>query len=335
MAGVSTPAMAASVSNCGALGSIGIGAADLAGARQMIEETQRLTNEPFNVNVFCHAPAVADEQKETAWIKRLQPLFEKFGAQPPAHLKEIYKSFVDDEPCLELLLELKPKVVSFHFGLPPKSFIERLKAANVVLLATATNIDEAQMIAAAGVDAIVAQGYEAGGHRGIFDPANGDSCLSAAALTRTIAGKIGIPVIMAGGIMNGAGINAALKLGAQAAQLGTAFVLCDESQADKYYRQAMLSQAAYSTVMTAVISGRSARCLENSFTRLAGTVLPNEIPSYPIAYDAAKALNAAGKQAGDGGYGAQWAGQGAPLARSMKTAELIEKLKEEMNVSLL
>ena len=328
MAGVSTPSMAAAVSNCGALGSIAIGASDLDAACKMIAQTKDLTDRPFNVNVFCHQPAVADRQKELTWLSHLEPYFSRFASKPPSALTEIYKSFIEDQPCLELLLDLKPKVVSFHFGRPPETFILRLKAQGIVLLATATSLEEATLIASQGIDAVVAQGYEAGGHRGTFDPARADLCLSTACLTRLIASKLKIPVIAAGGIMDGAGVVASLELGAQAAQLGTAFVLCAESLADQFYREAMQSQAAYSTVMTRGISGRPARCLENSFTRLAGQY--GELPDYPIAYDAGKALNAAAKKAGDGSFGAQWAGQGAPLARALKVQDLIEQLKEEM-----
>jgi nitronate monooxygenase len=203
-----------------------------------------------------------------------------------------------------------------------------------VLLATATNLDEGKAIAAAGIDAVVAQGYEAGGHRGVFDPDGVDARLGAVALTRLLVRKLDLPVIAAGGIMDGAGIAAALTLGAAAAQLGTAFVACPESSADAGYRTALLGPPAEHTVMTAAISGRPARCLANRITALAEGVERSAIPEYPIAYDASKALHAAAKAAGEFGYGAQWAGQGAPLARALPAAELVTRLRSEMEQAL-
>ena len=178
-------------------------------------------------------------------------------------------------------------------------------------------------VASAGVDAIVAQGYEAGGHRGVFDPDAEDSRLGAMALTRILAREIDLPVIVAGGIMDGAGIAAALRLGAAAAQLGTAFLGCGESLADAGYRAALFSDAAHHTTMTRAISGRPARCLANRFTLLGGGIAAADIPDYPTAYDLGKALHVAGKAKGEFGFGAQWAGQGAPLARAMPAAALV------------
>lgn len=330
MAGVSSPAMAAAVANAGGLGSIGVGATNAAGARKMIAEIRERSNRSFNVNVFCHQPAKADAAVEAAWIERLRPQFEKFGVAPPKALSEIYKSFVEDDEMLAALVAERPKVVSFHFGIPPEDRVRALKQSGIVLLGSATNVAEGRALAAAGIDAVVAQGYEAGGHRGSFDPDAEDDRLGTFALTRLLARDLPVPVVAAGGIMDGAGIVAALRLGASAAQLGTAFIGCAESLADQGYRARLASDAAYHTVMTRAISGRPARCLVNGFTALGADIPPSEIPAYPIAYDAGKALNAAGKAAGDFGFGAQWAGQGAPLARSLGAAALIAALAEEM-----
>jgi nitronate monooxygenase len=167
MAGTSTPAMAAAVTNAGALGSVAVGAVDAVGARTMIETLKGLTAGPFNVNVFCHAPAEARPEREAAWLAALRPVFERYGSAPPAAIGEIYTSFLADPAMLALFLDARPAVVSFHFGLPSAAVIAQLKAAGVVLFASATNLHEAERAAAAGVDAIVAQGYEAGGHRGV------------------------------------------------------------------------------------------------------------------------------------------------------------------------
>jgi nitronate monooxygenase len=229
MAGVSTPAMAAAVSNAGGLGSIGVGASTPEAAREMIREVRAATGCPFNVNVFCHGPAVPDAAREAAWLERLAPAFARYGAQPPRSLREIYRSFVEDDAMLAVLVEERPRVVSFHFGLPSRERIDALHAAGIVLLATATSLEEGHAVASAGVDAVVAQGYEAGGHRGVFDPDSPDEGLGTLALTRMLVAGLDIPVIAAGGIMDGAGIAACLPLGASAAQLGTAFIACPES----------------------------------------------------------------------------------------------------------
>ncbi len=328
MAGTSTPALAAAVAAAGGLGSIALGAVDAAAGRQMIAATRALINKPFNVNLFCHAPAVRDAAREAAWLAALAPAFARFGATPPAAIHEIYRSLNADPGMAEMLVAERPAVVSFHFGLPPADLVARLKAQGAVLLASATSLDEARAVAAAGMDAVVAQGYEAGGHRGIFDPAGADDRLSTLALVQVLARELAIPVIAAGGIMTGGGIAAAFAAGAELVQLGTAFIGCPESAADAGHRAALASPAAFHTVMTDAISGRPARCLANGFTKLAAS-LDTPRAAYPVAYDAGKALNAAAKAAGDASFGAQWAGQGAPLARALPAAELCDLLMRE------
>ena len=331
MAGVSSPAMAAAVTEAGALGSLGVGATDAAGAREMIAAVRERSNGPLNVNVFCHKPAMPNRAVEAAWIERLRPEFETLGATPPPALTEIYRSFVEDDDMLALLLGVRPSVVSFHFGLPPEAAIRALRDLGIILLASATSLAEARIVAAAGIHAIIAQGWEAGGHRGVFDPDGPDDQTGIMALTRLLSLEIDRPVIAAGGIMDGAGIAAALKLGASAAQLGTAFIATDESLADAGYRAALLSDAVNHTVVTRVISGRPARSLANRFTALGVEVPAVQIPAYPIAYDLGKALHAAGKAKAEFGYGAQWAGQGAPLVRPMPAAQLVATLAAELD----
>lgn len=328
MAGTSTPELAAAVASAGGLGSIALGAVDAEAGRKMIAATRALTDRPFNVNLFCHAPAVRDAAREAAWLKALAPAFARFGAAPPAAIGEIYRSFAADPAMAEMLEAERPAAVSFHFGLPSAEVVGRLKAAGTVLLATATSLAEGRRVAQVGFDAVVAQGYEAGGHRGQFDPAEPDDRLSTLALVQVLARELSIPVIAAGGIMTGGGIAAVLASGAVAVQLGTAFVGCPESAADAGYRAALFSDAAHHTVMTDAISGRPARCLANGFTALAAT-LDAPPAAYPVAYDAGKALNAAAKAAGDTTFGAQWAGQGAPLARALPAAELCDLLMRE------
>ncbi|KGE78873.1 NAD(P)H-dependent flavin oxidoreductase [Halomonas salina] len=337
MAGVATPELAAAVSNAGGLGSLGIGASGVDKARAMIERTRALTPRPFNVNVFCHAPAVRDPAREAAWLSHLAPLFRESGREPPAGLDEIYRSFVEDEAAFEMLIESRPAVVSFHFGLPPEARIRALREAGIYTLATATNLREAREIQARGVDAIVAQGDEAGGHRGCFDPAADDERLSTSVLVRRLVRETALPIVAAGGIMDGQGIRSALALGACAAQLGTAFLLCPESAANEGYRAALRSERAETTRMTTALSGRPARGILNRLMRHAEAThgathrtMPRvRPPDYPLAYDAAKRLNAAAAERGDHDFAAHWAGQGAPLARELPAGELVSRLLQE------
>lgn len=331
MAGISTPLLAASVANAGALGSISIGATDVIAARNLISKVRELTTSPFNVNVFAHASPLRDAAREAAWLQALRPLFRSVLAEPPDDLRVPYNAFGEDDAVFQMLVETAPPVVSFHFGLPSPDQVSSLKRVGCVLLATATNLSEALKIRERGIDAIVAQGWEAGGHRGVFDPEAIDDQLGTIALTRLLVERSGLPVIAAGGIMDGRGIRAALDLGASAVQMGTAFIACPESAADEVFRAALTSDAAHHTVMTRLISGRPARGLPNRFTSWeAGTKL--DIPAYPIAYDAGKALHAAAKAVGEFGYAAHWAGQGAPFARSLPAADLVATLYAEARI---
>ena len=327
MAGVSTPELAAAVSNAGGLGSIAVGATDANGARAMIAEVRERTSRAFNVNLFAHAPPPRDVQREAAWLAFLRPYFADFGAEPPLSLRPAYPSFAEDASVLDAVIDAAPSAVSFHFGLPPAEVVTALKQRGVLLLATATSRDEARAAAAAGIDVIVAQGIEAGGHRGMFDPAADDDALTTLALTRLLVRDARLPVVAAGGVMDGAGIAAALALGAAAAQLGTAFIVCPESAADEAYHAALAGPGADHTAMTSAISGRPARALANRFTALESAPPP---PAYPVAYDAGKALHAAAKAHGEHGFAAHWAGQGAPLARALPAAELVETLRREL-----
>lgn len=329
MVGVSTPKLAAAVSNAGGLGAIGIGASTVEQARAMLRETAALTAKPFNVNLFCHAPAVADSAREAQWLQALAPLFAEFEATPPPALREIYTSFVADPGMLQMLLEEQPAVVSFHFGLPSQPAIDALKAAGIILLCSVTNLAEARLAEQAGVHALVAQGFEAGGHRGVFDPQQ-DSEMGTLALVRVLSAATSLPVIAAGGIMDGAGITAVMQLGASAAQLGTAFILCPESSTNAAWREALKGPRAHQTHVTSAISGRPARgMLNRAFTALNSSGVT--VPDYPIAYDANKALNVAAAAKNNSDFAVQWAGQGAPLARELPAAALVQLLAAEIH----
>lgn len=331
MAGVSTIRMATAVCEAGGLGSIAVGAGTPAQAKAAIAEMRGLTGKPFNVNVFCHRPAQVDPAREARWLEYLAPHFAAAGVAPPAGLKEIYKSFADDEEMLDVLLTERPAVVSFHFGLPQQDYIDALKKAGIILMACATTPEEAVLVEQAGIDLVVAQGVEAGGHRGTFDSTGTDKGIGTFALVRLLARTVKLPIVAAGGIMDGQGIAAAMALGASAAQLGTAFILCPESSANAHYRSRMKGPQAADTEITDVISGRGARGLPNKLFDEIGASGHPPVPDYPIAYDAIKALNAAAAAKGMHDYAVNWAGQGAALAREMPAADLVRVLMEELN----
>ncbi|MDP5306686.1 NAD(P)H-dependent flavin oxidoreductase [Paracoccus spongiarum] len=318
MAGVSTPELAAAVCEAGGLGSVALGALAPDAAAQAIRATAALTARPFGVNLFCHRPARRDPAREAAWLGRLAPEFHRFGASPPQQLSEIYDSFRGNDAMLRVLLDLRPAVISFHFGLPEAGQLQALRETGALLIASATSADEGRRIAGAGLHGIVAQGWEAGGHRGIFDPEAGDDRLDCLSLLRSLA-PIGLPLIAAGGIMARSDARAALQAGAVAVQCGTAFLLAPEAATSAPHRAAM---AAGQTVMTRAISGRPARCLANRFTEIADAGAAD----YPLAYDAGKALNAAALARGEAGYGAFWAGRGAAGAVARPAARTVQAI---------
>lgn len=330
MLGVSTPQLAAAVSSAGGLGSISLAASTPEQGRALIAELRGLTAKPFNINLFCHRPTPVDGPAQALWLEHLRPFFAEFGATPPSELRDIYRSFVVDPGMLAMLLEERPAVVSFHFGLPPQACIDALKGAGIRLLACVTSVAEAELAEAAGVDALVAQGFEAGGHRGLFNPEQGDPAIGTLALVRVLASRRRLPVIAAGGIMDGAGINSALALGAAAVQMGTAFVLCPESLANAAYRAALKGVKAHRTQITAAMSGRPARGLPNRVFSELGRAGAPALPGYSYTYDATKALQTAATARGNHDFAAQWAGQGAPLARELPAADLLALLVREM-----
>mmetsp|Transcript_36851 Transcript_36851/g.61213 ORF Transcript_36851/g.61213 Transcript_36851/m.61213 type:complete len:276 (+) Transcript_36851:19-846(+) len=271
-------------------------------------------------------------QREAAWIDYMEPLFTEMKEHAPRQLNENSQSFLQQEDTLKMLIELRPAVVSFHFGIPPAEWISALRQEKIITMATATNPQDARIIEDAGIDMIVAQGVEAGGHRGMFDPDAVDERLSTFSLVQLLARQTSLPIIAAGGIMDGRGIKAALSLGASAIQLGTAFVLCPESSANDNYRKSIKGPGAATTRLTYVISGRPARGIANrliSHGEREGAPRP---PDFPIAYDLTRCLNALeAKHQNHGDFAAHWAGQGAPLARELPAERLVEQLIKEWN----
>lgn len=331
MVGVSTPALAAAVSDAGALGSLGIGAIGATQAKKMIQQTRALTGRPFSVNMFCHPPAPRDPGVEAAWVRFIEPLFAEMGEACPTQLSEIYTSFLEQEDTFEVLCEQRPAAVSFHFGIPKREWIDGFRSRGIVTMATATNLYEAKLIGEAGIDMIVAQGSEAGGHRGMFDQFAVDELLSTSVLVQLLARATPLPVVAAGGIMDGRGIRAMLALGASAVQLGTAFVLCPESSANGNYRRNLKSERAMQTRLTSVISGRPARGIVNRLIRHGEQLGAPPVPAYPVAYDVTKRLNAfESRHENHGEFAVQWAGQGATLARELPAADMVALLVEEL-----
>jgi nitronate monooxygenase len=331
MAGVSTPALALAVAQAGALGSLAAAAIPEPGA--LAQQLAAATDRPINVNVFCHEPSAADPAQDAQWLAYLRPFFTALGSAPPAELQEIYPSFCTNDALLAVLVQARPSVVSFHFGLPTTAQLAALRQTGALLLACVTSPAEARAAEAAGVDALVAQGVEAGGHRGTYDPAI-EPNIATLALTRQLVQQGQLPVIAAGGLMDGADLAAALRAGAVAGQFGTAFVACPESAASAAYRAALLQQPPLPTALTAVISGRPARGLVNRFMDDIDQPGRPAIAAYSRAYTAGKALVAAAQQAGEAGFAVQWAGMGAARARALPAAELVRTIAHELQLAL-
>ncbi|MFD1880848.1 NAD(P)H-dependent flavin oxidoreductase [Paracoccus pacificus] len=320
MAGVATPELAAAASNAGALGGLGLAAMSPAQAAEAMAATRALTDRPFGVNLFCHRPARRDPAREAAWLELMRPAFEAADAPVPTGMAEIYIPFPGNDEMQAVIEAANPAVVSFHFGLPQPDQLDRLRAMGAVLLGSATSLAEARAIRDAGLDGIVAQGWEAGGHRGMFDPDGPDERLSTRALLELLL-PVGLPVIAAGGIMTAEDVRRMLDHGADLVQCGTAFLRCPESATQPSHK-ALMSTGR--TVMTRSISGRPARSLENRLT-----ALPSDLaPDYPLPYDPAKALMAAARKAGIAGYNADWAGTGAAQAVEEPAAQVVARLTE-------
>ncbi|WP_278976794.1 NAD(P)H-dependent flavin oxidoreductase [Oligella urethralis] len=339
MAGVSNPVLAASVRRAGALPSLGCGAMSASTLEKTIREYMDLTGEDkrplLNINFFSHQEALIDERANQAWLQRLAPVFEGFAAQPPSQLELIYQSLqqVEDER-LEVVLKAAPQIVSFHFGLPSTAVLAKLRAQGVAIFATACDLNDAKQLEAAGVDYIVAQGYEAGGHRGIFD-ANHEPVIATLELLQLLKKECSTPIIAAGGIMTGHEIRTMMAHGADAVQLGTAFILCPESSASTAYRRQLSAQARQNqpeTVVSAAISGRPARGLRTKLSDLGAKLEQEEgltRPAYPFLYDVNKQLNDAALKQGEEGYGAYWSGAGLAAIREMPASELVALLAQE------
>lgn len=327
--GISTPELAAAVSNAEGLGSLGCGYLTPDQLLDEFRSTRRLTRRPLNINLFAGGYHERSDQDPQPMLQLLAEAHKKFALRAPILPSVPPNPFPAQ---LEAVLEAAPEVFSFTFGIPPAEALARLRNRGIRIVGTATTIEEARALESARVDAIVAQGSEAGAHRGTFLGSFESSMVPTLDLVRQICAAISIPVIASGGLMDGRDIARALKSGAEAVQLGTVFLTCPEAGTSAPYRRALLSAREDTTVITRAYSGRPARGLRNRFIQqLEGR--ERDILPYPLQNSMTRPMRTASAHAGDSGYLSLWAGQGVSRIRELPAAELIAQLVSEMNVA--
>ncbi|WP_413791638.1 MULTISPECIES: NAD(P)H-dependent flavin oxidoreductase [unclassified Pseudomonas] len=323
LAGVTGPAMVVATCNAGGLGSMPAAMLDVEQLRQALATISEQTDKPFNVNFFCHQPPAFDEQRAQAWKQRLKPYYEELGVDFDAPTPVSNRTPFDDAAC-RVLEEMSPKVVSFHFGLPEKSLVDRVKATGAKILSSATTVEEAIWLEQHGCDAIIAMGYEAGGHRGMFLSDDLNTQVGLFALLPQVVDAVKVPVIAAGGIGDARGIVAAFALGASAVQLGSAYLFTPEAKISPSHHRALRTAKESQTAVTNLFTGRPARGIVNRVMREVGPMSPLA-PAFPLAGGALMPLRAKG----EADFSNLWAGQAFPLGRELSTAELTRRLAEE------
>jgi len=326
MANAATPALAAAVSDAGGLGSLGLGTLAPERARTEIEDLRARTDRPFNLNVFCHDEPRAVAEGSAAMRRRLAALHGERGLGEVPDPGLPYRSF--DAAMLAVLRRTRPQVVSFHFGLPEAETVATLKAEGAFVMSSATSTAEARWLEAQGVDAVIAQGIEAGGHRGSFLEADIDRQAGTMALVPQIVDAVTVPVIAAGGIADGRGIAAAFMLGASAVQIGTAFLRCPETSIHPQHRQALIEARDDATRLTRLFTGRPARSLVNQLMESLADAEDRAAP-YPAQMSLVAPLRQAAPPGEEGQWMPLWAGQAASLAREMPAAEVVATLARE------
>jgi nitronate monooxygenase len=282
------------------------------------------TPKPFNVNFFCHTPPLESAERETLWRKVLLPYYEEYALQMSAISAGAGRAPFNEEYA-EALSEFKPAVVSFHFGLPAAPLLARVRSWGAIIFSSATTVAEAQWLQSHGVDAIIAQGFEAGGHRGMFLSDDLDSQLGTFALLPQIASAVSIPVIAAGGIADAQGVAAALSLGAAGVQVGTSYLLCPEATTSAVHRAALRGGLASHTALTNLFSGRPARGIVNRFMKEQGP-MSSAIPAFPLAASALAPLRAKAESLGSGDFSPLWSGQNATGCKEIAAAQLTREL---------
>jgi nitronate monooxygenase len=320
-----SPAMPIAVGRAGGLGSFPCSTFTAAQLRDLAGKLLAQTDRPLNLNFFCHVTK-RDPGLEAAWLKRLAPYYTELGVNPPAALVSARPPF-DAEMC-DAVVELKPRVVSFHFGLPEATLVDRLKAAGCVIFSSATTVAEARWLEEHGVDAVIAQGLEAGGHRGMFLTTELASQLGTLALVPQVVDAVKIPVIAAGGIADGRGIAAAFALGAAGVQMGTAYLQCPEATISPYERAALKSAKDNLTMVSNVLTGRPARVFVNRIVRELGP-LAADAPSFPLGTPALAPLAAKAESHGSADFTGMYGGQAAALGRELPAGELTSVLAKE------
>lgn len=324
MAGVQGSALAAAVSGAGGLGSLPAALFTADALRSEVAEIRRRTDRPFNVNFFCHATPSVDAQLEAAWHKTLAPYYEEFGIERD-RLQSVPVRESFNAELAYIVEELRPPVVSFHFGLPNEELLDRVRRTGAKILSSATTVDEARWLESRGVHAVIAQGLEAGGHRGMFLSDDVTTQIGTFALLPQIIDAVRVPVIAAGGIADHRGVAAAMRLGAAGAQIGTAYLLCPEATTSEVHRAALRSRSAMHTAVTNVITGRPARGIVNRIIRELGP-MRHDVPPFPLAAGPVAALRAAAEARGSGDFSPMWAGQNASQCRAITAAELTRVL---------
>jgi len=320
MAGVQDHRLCVAVSNAGGLGSLPCAMLSLDALRSELAAIRAQTSRPYNVNFFCHATPTHDAARETHWRATLAPYYAEFGIDANAIIAGPGR-FPFSAEAAEIVEEFKPPVVSFHFGLPPSDLVQRVESWGAKIISSATTVAEAQWLEAHGADAIIAQGVEAGGHRGMFLSDDLTTQIGTFALLPQIVAAVKIPVIAAGGIADANGVAAAMKMGATGVQIGTAYMLCHEATTSAPHRAALKSAATQHTALTNIFTGRPARGIVNRVMREIGPMCATA-PEFPLATSAIAPLRARAESIGSGNFSPLWCGQNAGGCREISAAAL-------------
>ena len=324
MAGAMDAELVVAVAQGGALGSLPCALLPAEKAREQINIIRQRVTAPVNMNFFCHTPVQADAAREAGWKARLSTYYKEHGIDPAAPINAANRAPFDAVMC-EVVEELKPEIVCFHFGLPDPALLKRVKAAGAIVMSSATIVKEAIWLEENGADVIIAQGAEAGGHRGMFLTDNIAEQPGTFALVPQVVDAVKVPVIATGGIADGRGIAAAFALGAAGVQIGTAYLRCPESKVSAPARVALAQAKDDTTVITNVMTGRPARGVANRVMREVGPISP-DAPAFPHAATALAPLKAAAEKLGKVDFSNLWAGQAVRMGREMPAAELTRAL---------
>ena len=326
MAGVQGSALAIAVSQAGGLGSLPCAMLTQEAMRAELSAIRAKTHKPFNVNFFCHTQPEPDSAREALWRQALRPYYDEFAVDAHALVAGPGRAPFSSQTA-DVLEEFKPAVVSFHFGLPAPKLLARVKLWGSKILSSATTVEEARWLEAQGVDAIIAQGLEAGGHRGMFLTTDLTSQMGTFALLPQVVQAVRVPVIAAGGISSAAGVAAAMALGAAGVQVGTAFLLCHEASTSAVHRAALTSSAARHTALTNIFSGRAARGIVNRAMRELGP-MSDRAPAFPLATALIGPLRARAEQADSGDFTPLWAGQNVSGCTPALAGDITRRLAE-------